>query len=158
MSEKPPPYFKGALWLGLVILIPCAVLLNKALTADAADLDGPKWVGVAFMLMFVNAGLTVLFLDICFNPLRENTWFAYFHLSVLLSIPLIFVVLLNWIAFWPGEREFSGGVAVPFFAVSFGGADALLGRILFGIPALILDFIAGVSIVAVVSNHFGKEI
>jgi len=157
MSNKNTPYFKGALWIGLLVLIPSANFLYTALTADAAELDGPNWVGVAFMLMFVNAGIMVVLLDSMFSPLHETVWFSYLHASILLSIPLIFTILLNWIAFGPGEREFSGGVSIPFFSISFGRADEIMGRIIFAIPALILDVIVVVSIVAVVKSLFDKE-
>ena len=143
--------------MGLAFLIPSIIILYVALTADAETIDGPNWVGVAFALMFVNAGITILLLDSMFNPLRESIWFPYFQLGVLLSIPLILTILLNWVAFGPGEREFSGGISIPFIGVSFGRNNQILGRIVFGIPALILDIIAGISIFAVVRNYLGYE-
>jgi len=154
MSNKNTPYFKGALWIGLLVLIPVTALLLSALRAES---EAPKWIGILFLMMFFNAGLTLVLLDSLFNEIRQEPWFAYLQASVLLSIPLMFAVLLNWVAFGPGEREFSGGVAIPFFSISFGRADEILGRIIFAIPALILDVIVGISIVAVIKSLIGKE-
>ena len=106
--------------------------------------------------MFFNAGLTLVFLDSFFNAIREVVWFAYFQALVLLSIPLMFMILLNWVAFAPGEREFGGGLSIPFLSFSFERANPILGRIAFAIPALLMDVFAGVVIAAAISNILGK--
>jgi len=139
------------------VLIPSAWLFYRALSADATTLDAPKWIGVAFSLMFFNAAILIISLDAKFNALGEIGWFAYFQASLLISIPLLFALLFNWVAFGPGEREFSGGVTIPFFAFSFGRANAILGRIVFGIVALIMDIFIGVSIVAVIAHALRKD-
>jgi len=154
MSETNSPYFRGAIWLGLVVLIPISVLLYYAISTEFSD---PRWLGILFLMMFFNAGLTIVFLDSLFNRIREALWFAYLQAFVLLSIPLLFAVLLNWVAFWPGEREFSGGIAVPFLSVSFDRANSIIGRIVFAIPALLLDAFIGVAIGGIISNALDKD-
>ncbi len=153
MNDGQTPYFRGAIWLGLIILIPITALLFASLRAES---EAPRWIIILFLMMFFNAGLTLLLLDSLFNEIREEPWFAYFQAGVLLSIPLLFAILLNWVAFGPGEREFSGGVAIPFFAVSFGRANVILGRIVFGIPALLTDAFVGLVIAAAIKSYFGN--
>lgn len=157
MSKENTPYFKGAFWLGLLILIPSAWLLYKALTADSASLNAPKWIGVAFALMFLNAAITVTLLDAAFNKFRESGWFAYSQAGAILSIPLLFALMLNWVAFGPGVREFSGGVGIPFLFFSFGNANSIVGRVVFAIPALLMDVFAVIIIWAVIANILGIE-
>jgi len=45
----------------------------------------------------------------------------------------------NWIAFGPGERRFSGGMALPFFWVSSSRIGEWTGRLLFGGGAILID-------------------
>ncbi len=155
-SEKKNPYFRGAALLGLVILLPSVWLLYRALTADGESLNAPKWMGIAFALIFFNAAITITLLDSAFNMFRESFLFAYFQAGVLLSIPLLFTAMLNWVAFGPGAREFSSGVGIPFISIEFGRANSILGRIAFAIPALLLDAFIGIAIAAVIANALGK--
>jgi hypothetical protein len=153
MDKANSPYFKGAIWLGLVVLIPISGLLYSALTSEAS---APRWVGILFLMIFFNAGLTIVFLDSLFNAIRDTLWFAYLQAFVLLSIPFMFAILLNWVAFGPGVREFSGGISVPFISFSSGQTNSLVGRIIFAIPALLMDVFIGVAIVAVIKNALGE--
>ncbi|MBC8506848.1 MAG: hypothetical protein ISR58_00700 [Anaerolineales bacterium] len=153
MNNSQTPYFKGAIWLGLVVLIPITALLFSSLRAEP---EAPRWIVILFLMMFFNAGLTLVLLDSLFNEVREDLWFAYFQALVLLSIPLLFAILLNWVAFGPGEREFSGGVSIPFLSFSFERANTILGRLIFGIPALLMDVFIGIVIAAVVKTMFGN--
>lgn len=156
MSKSNNPYFKGAFWLGLAFLIPSGIMLYVALSADTTTLEGPQWVSVAFVLMFVSAGVTIMLLDAVFNRFRETIWFSYFHLGTLLLIPLILTVLLNWVAFWPGEREFSGAISIPFFSLFSNRIGSTLGRVVFAIPALLMDGFVVIVIGAVIRNMMGS--
>jgi hypothetical protein len=53
-----------------------------------------------------------------------------------------FALTLDWIAFGPGERHFSGGISIGI-GIGFNPGQ-LLGRIAFGIGAVILDIMAAV--------------
>jgi hypothetical protein len=48
-------------------------------------------------------------------------------------------MLFNWVAFGPGEREFSVSISIPIIAIDFDRANQIVGRIVFGILALIMD-------------------
>ena len=143
MPDKNPPCFKGAIWFGLVFLLAGGAVMMQALRVDAAEMNAPRWVGFAFGLVFFNAGLTVSLMDSIFNAYRESKFFSYLHALALLSIFLIFPLLFNWVAFGPGEREFSMGISIPFLSFDSGGGNEIIGRIAFGIPALLMDAVIG---------------
>jgi hypothetical protein len=56
------------------------------------------------------------------------------HWSFLLggSIVGLVALIFNWIAFGPGERRVSGGMALPFFWVSSSRIGEWTGRLVFG--------------------------
>ena len=140
MTDKKSPYLKGAVWLGLVFLLPSAASMFAILSADADAFDlAPRWLVFSSALMFFNSGIVVGLMDTGFNDYRETWWLSYLHGIALISILLIFLMLLNWVAFGPGEREFSIGISIPFLAIDFDRANEILGRVFFGIPALIFD-------------------
>jgi hypothetical protein len=55
--------------------------------------------------------------------------------GVLLPLTTVF----NWIAFGPGPRVFSGGMAVAGSAATHGAVPESIGRIAFGVVAVLLD-------------------
>ena len=56
------------------------------------------------------------------------------------SIVGLLALIINWIAFGPGERRFSGGLALPFLSVS-APAGEWSGRAAFGVGALLMDLV-----------------
>ena len=127
MPDLPSTYFKGAIWISLPFHLMGAGVIFIILKTDLVSITTPEWIGIAMGVMFFNAGFVVGLLDTGFNKVRKNLWFAYFHGFALISIILIFTALLNWVAFGPGEREFSGGISIPFIAFSFGRANEFMG-------------------------------
>ena len=55
------------------------------------------------------------------------------------SIVGLVALIFNWIAFGPGERRFSGGMALPFFWVSSSRIGEWTGRLVFGGGAILVD-------------------
>lgn len=107
MSDNKSPYFKGAIWFGLVFLLVGGAVMILSVTVGMEDTTTPRWIGIIFGLMFFNAGITVGLMDSGFNDYRETKWLSYLHAMALLSIPFAFLTLFNWVAFGPGEREFT---------------------------------------------------
>jgi hypothetical protein len=101
------------------------------------DVRAPRWVLGAAGMTFIAGG---------FAPLA-----AYRGPSSKVSqiigagVVLPLTLVSNWVAFGPGERQFSGGLSIGFFTVSQQSSQ-LSGRIAFGIGAVLLD----VLIVAIV--------
>ncbi len=110
-----------------------------SVTIGMEDTTTPRWIRFLFGLMFFNAGITVGMMDSGFNNYRENKWLSYLHAISLLSIPLIFLALSNWVTFGPGERGVIMNLSIPFMSVYFDLTREITGRIVFGIPALLMD-------------------
>ena len=63
-EEKKSPFMKGAVWIGLVIMLPAAAGMIAILNADAESFDAaPRWLVFSGALMFFNAGITVGLMD-----------------------------------------------------------------------------------------------
>jgi hypothetical protein len=97
---------------------------------DPKTIHAPRWVVGAVGLAFFLAG-SALFT--CRS--RGTRKFQAFLGAMIL---ILLAAMANWIAFGPGERQFSGTISLPFSAYS-SRASELTGRIVFGISALILD-------------------
>ena len=158
MPDNKSPYMKGATWLGLLFLLGGGAVMIQSVTRDMADTTTPRWIGVLFGLMFFNAGITVGLMDSGFNDYRGTKWLSYLHAMALLSIPLAFLTLFNWAAFGPGEREFSMSVSIPFLSFGLDRGSEIIGRIVFGVPALLMDAFLGYVIYGLITDTFGKSI
>jgi len=127
-ASAAPPHGRerGGLALGLVVaafgLMQAGFAGYAAMQADPFGLD--NLMGVPAGLMFVFAGMLIGL------PERYADW------RRLLAALLIscFALLLDWVAFGPGERRFSGSIG------GFGFIPGeTLGRAVFGLFAIILD-------------------
>lgn len=150
-------FFKGAVWIGLIFLLAGGAVMIRAITFGMEDTTTPRWTGIIFGLMFFSAGITVGLLNSDFNDYRETWWLSYLHATALLSIPFIFLMLLNWVAFGPGAREFSMSISTPILFFAFDRANEIIGRIVFGIPALLMDAVLVFMLYQLVANIFRKQ-
>ncbi len=109
------------------------------ISSDPQSFHAPRWVVGAAGLIFVCGGLLLLVNQVdtrAATPLQHLTQFLL--AGVLLTL---FALILNWIAFFPGEREFGGSFSLFFLTIS-SGSEALLGRLCFGLGAVFLDAIS----------------
>ena len=88
----------------------------------------PVWVGVCAGALFVLAGAMII------------NGYAWTHGRVLqdlmgFCVCSLFAAIFGWIAFGPGERNFSSTVDLPFWR-STGRGNEWLGRAMFGFGAL----------------------
>jgi hypothetical protein len=59
-EETKDPFMKGAVWIGLAILLPSAVGIFAILNANAESFDlAPGWIAFTAVLMFFNCGIVV---------------------------------------------------------------------------------------------------
>ena len=133
------------LWIGLIPMLIGAVVELIALgvipgaePADSSAIMG----GVLFGLMFFSVGVFVSLADERFTVFHESWWFKLVLYLSMFTFTSIFILMFNWVSFGPGEREFSISISIPFMSVFTDNTNALLGRILFAIPTLIMDFFA----------------
>lgn len=111
---------------GLFILAISAGIIH----VDPSTVHAPYWIVGACGIVFVFGGLILL--------ARHYSWARGVQTVLGPAIFILLATVLNWIAFGPGERQFSGTISLPFSAYS-SRASELTGRIVFGIFAVILD-------------------
>ena len=142
-----------------MLLLPSAAGMFAILNADAESFDlAPRWIVFSSVLLFFNTGIVVGLIDTGFNEYRETWWLSNLHGMAGLSIPLIFMMVFNWVAFGPGEREFSGGISIPFLSINFNRANQILGRIFFGIPAFLMDIVLLLVLYQMIAEFFGVKV
>lgn len=99
--------------------------------ADPAKLEAPRWVIASAGLMFVAAG---------FVPLGQRCGFPdIVNQLVGLAAATGLAVVFNWIAFFPGERHFTGTNSILGFHLWSNSGGELTGRFLFGLFAGLVD-------------------
>lgn len=130
--------------LGLFIIL----LSLDVIHADDSSFHAPRWVVAAVGLIFSLAGVLL-----AVSPSRSTTSQEAQSSSITTSdqagirfwlgavVILLFALVFNWVAFGPGEREFQGGITVPFglFSVE---VNETMGRAIFGIGSVMIDVIA----------------
>ncbi|MBT3321567.1 MAG: hypothetical protein HN392_04700 [Anaerolineae bacterium] len=156
MSNVNPSDSKYMFWLGLPFIFAGGAIVARSIELYAINSSSSQWVGIAFGVMFYNAGVSIGLLDSFFNRFRESTFFSYTHLAAILSIFLIFPLLFNWVAFGAGKREFSMSISIPFLSFD-GPANEVIGRIFFAIPALIMDAVIGYLAYAFVKERLWRK-
>ena len=98
---------------------------------DEASGSTPGWVVAAAALLFTSGGFVPL-ATVYSWPRRVTDLAA---LGMLVGLATVF----NWVAFFPGSRQFSGGSAILGFSFGAGPAPESTGRIFFGAFAVLLD-------------------
>jgi hypothetical protein len=118
----------------------CIMAFGLGLLLSAGDPRSPPlWIvsGIGAMFFLIGAGV---FVQAVVRP-RDNgalgteapSWLRAFQYAAVTSIFGCFAVITSWVAFWPGERPFSGSIVV--FGI---GITAILGRVAFGFAAIIM--------------------
>jgi hypothetical protein len=103
----------------------------------------PVWVGVCAGVLFLLAGAAVI------NGYaiqgRDTARHAIQNMLGV-SICALFAAISGWIAFGPGERQFSTSWDLPFYSDEGRGSE-LIGRAAFGVGMLMVIAIAMVSLI-----------
>lgn len=124
-STGQAPAWFTAVFMGAGLLI--VLMAVDVIPIDPASLYAPRWVlataGVVFVIGGVMASVGQR------HPLL-NEGLAGLLIGCM-------ALIATWIAFGPGEREFSGGISLGPLAI--GGSTApSLGRVVFGLSAVLL--------------------
>ena len=131
-------------WVGsLVSLMGLGILLVALdiIPTDPAKFEAPHWVVGAAGLGFFLAGIAVLTAPPPGTPeaaAAGSRFTSWRTLALGLGIVGSLAAVANWVAFGPGPRKFSGGIAIPFVAVS-GPTSEWAGRAIFGAGAVLID-------------------
>jgi hypothetical protein len=103
----------------------------------SGNLHAPLWLVFCIGLVFVLAAGTLFIQGLGHAnaaaelPAAAPQWMRIVQFLVALAIFVLFGLIATWVAFGPGEREFSGSVPIG------GPAGDLAGRIVFGFGAVI---------------------
>ncbi|KAA3647781.1 MAG: hypothetical protein DWQ07_02010 [Chloroflexi bacterium] len=125
---------------GLPLLMGAFIVLLSLdiIPSDESAFHAPRWVVAVAGGVFKVAGMAVIWQN-SFTHLQETTWYQTVSHLLIGGIFLSFALVFNWVAFGPGEREFSSSVSIPFISVENTGSNASSGRFFFGVFALMLD-------------------
>jgi len=137
-EQKPTP---SSMWVGIFsILIGASIILVSAgiFRVEESLFNAPRWIVGLAGLVFLNVGIAASLMDTRFEDINQTWWFKLAQSSMGFSIFLIFTIILIWIGFGPGERQFSGGISTPFLSFFSINTNEVIGRMIFGIPGLCL--------------------
>jgi hypothetical protein len=115
--------------LGIFIVLISANIIPMADSTFSA----PRWFAGGAGLAILLGGAAIVLARPGSTP---GSIVANSYLGCAAGAMLVF--MLNWIAFGPGTRHFSGGLALPFLSVS-GRASEWSGRAAFGFGAVLMD-------------------
>jgi hypothetical protein len=103
-----------------------------------ANLHAPQWILLCVGLAFFFTGMALLIQRFGRAdahgelPADAPSWLRIMQYMIGVGVFACFALIGSWIAFWPGEREFSG--TIPFLSVQ---TNETIGRAAFGIGAII---------------------
>ena len=126
------------------------ILLAAAgfIPAPEESFHAPHWVvGLGGLAFLIAGGILLegqLFAWLGRDGRRDEFRQAVFEVSRYwagATIVTIFALMFDWIAFGPGERQFSGSVGLPFFSVTTSAGQSI-GRYVFGFCAILLNLLA----------------
>ena len=122
-SSKRPPA-----WLAWVVMAAGAFIVAGAIDWIPLRLSPgvPRWVGAAAGFVFILGGVAI--------ALPPHATRAVNIVGALMVTALTTVG--GWVAFAPGERQFSSSISAGAVAMS-GGGNEWVGRIAFGIGAIL---------------------
>ena len=133
--------------LGLFTILTSA----NVIPVPDSTFEAPRWLVGCGGLSFLLAGAAVALPRPGAAPgsIAANPYFGG-------AAGLVLVLVLNWIAFGPGPRHFSGGIALPFVSWSSRPSE-WAGRAAFGVGAFIADVIVAWVLVRSARNAFQRR-
>jgi hypothetical protein len=133
-------------------------ILGVSIFAGPQRFESPRWViaacGGAFVLL---GGWTAAVYARGYDERRPEATLPSRRIQFAVLVPALLCLAapFHWVAFGPGRRAFSMTVSIPFLAAR-GGSSAVLGRIAFGLVALLIDAMIVVSVVRLVRGERRK--
>ena len=117
-APKPPSKTSNVVWGVLTIAIGLFVVLVSAdvIPVDKSSFNAPRWVVGVADLIFVLLGVMVVFVPprrVGASQGKKTTAKPALRIVTHFWLPAVvislFAVVANWVAFGPGERQFSRG-------------------------------------------------
>ncbi|MCF7822429.1 MAG: hypothetical protein K9M17_08340 [Mariprofundaceae bacterium] len=125
---------KKGVWLMTAMFVSTGLMIVlmalDVIHVDPSDIHAPRWVLAASGMMFVFAGL-VIPASQSYSGGEPTLWVRLIGWLIMVCFALVF----NWVAFGPGEREFTTSVN----DIVVGNSGERSGRIVFGFFAVLID-------------------
>jgi hypothetical protein len=126
---------------GVFLLVGALIFLvgMNVIHVDETSIHVPRWVIMASGMAFAFAGAMVMVQGLK-SGFGDHPLYKWVYNAMVIGFLIVFAAPFHWIAFGPGEREFSSSVSIPFVSVGTSGGD-LGGRLAFGCAAVMMDLI-----------------
>jgi hypothetical protein len=142
MERAPALSWRGALVVGIALMLVGLCVVWAVLHTPDAALGAPRGLVVLVGVMFVLGGAaTIVGFTVAGGATADGQFppgiplaVRLIQLSLGLGITAIMAALAGWIAFGPGERRFGLTISLPFITIS-DAADEITSRIAFGVWA-----------------------
>jgi len=105
---------------------------------DPESFEAPRGVVAVMGAMFMLAGVAVAFQGLRQTPFGQTRLWAFLNSLLGMSVLLLLAIPFHWVAFGPGERQFTETVSLPFVRFT-AGSRVSLGRVAFGGMAVLMD-------------------
>ena len=121
-GPNPPSKTSKVVWGVLTIAIGLIVILVSAdvILVDESSFNAPRWVVGVASLIFVLLGVMVVLVPprrVGASQGEKTTAKPALRMVTHFWLPAVvitlFAVVANWVAFGPGERQFSGEIDIP---------------------------------------------
>jgi hypothetical protein len=152
LPDDRPTSRRTAVVVGSAVALAGAFIVAVSIFGGAEKFEAPRWVvGACGGAFLVFGGWTAAVYGRGYDPSRspETLPSPWIQLAVLVPGLLVFAAPFHWIAFGPGPRHFSTSVSIPFLSTRTGSGETV-GRILFGVGAVLIDAIIIVSVIRLV--------
>lgn len=130
--------------LSLAAGLYAALVAVGTISPEAVGLQSPPWMAALAGGVFGLTGAVILLMGMANREGGSGPWTEVLSVArgwAGAAIITLFAIMGGWIAFGPGEREFSGGITLPFISIQ-GPSPESQGRCVFGLGAIMAGLIA----------------
>jgi hypothetical protein len=115
------------------------------------NFSAPRWLVAVVGLVFTLAGMMVIVQGL--SSRYGDFLPKYVYNGLLLVFMVLFALPVHWVAFGSGERQFSSSVGMSNLSVTQSSTGEIEGRLVFGIGAIIMDFIIIYIVYKIIKGH-----
>jgi hypothetical protein len=152
VTDEKPLAKNGSIFVGLALALAGVAIVLVSVYAESEKFHAPRWVvgSVGGAFLFFGAWTAALY-ALGYDPQRPNETLPSPAVQLAVFIPgiLLFAAPFHWIAFGPGPRQFSMTFSIPFLSARHPGGS-VVGRILFGFGAILVDVLLVATVVRLV--------
>lgn len=155
MSSQLKSFLSNVVFGGIFVGVGALIFLvaMDVINVPPEDIHAPRWVLAVIGIVFSLAGAMVMIQGLK-TMMGDHPIFKWIYNGMVVIFMILFALPFHWVAFAPGEIEFSTSTSIPFVSISTSGSD-LSGRLAFGCGAVLIDLLL---INIVISILRGKDL